>query len=133
MKKSVIIIIALVFVISVALVNFLGVNHKIFDEVISVSEISFSDERIGIDEKTGEKYLVLSPDESGNRIYQIQYVIGPENATDKNVLFAYDSQNGLASIDENGVVTFTRSGTIFVTITPADGSDCSDTLKIKFK
>ena len=132
MKKSVIIIIAIIFVVSIALVNFLGVNPKVFNEVVYVSEISFVDENIKIGEE-GDKYIRLSPDENGERKYQIQYLIGPENASNKEVRFAYDGKNGLASIDENGLVTFTKKGSIIVTITPADGSNCSDTLTINFK
>lgn len=132
MKKSVFIVIAIVFVISVALVNFLGVKPKDFNVVVYVNSISFVDENIKVNEK-GEKSISLSPDENGERKYQIQYLINPENASNKGVRFGYDSSNGLATIDENGLVTFTKKGTIIVTITPADGSNCSDTLTIRFK
>lgn len=132
MKKSVIIVIAIIFVVSIALVNFLGVNPKVFNEVIYVNSISFVDENIKTNEK-GEKYIRLSPDENGERKYQIEYQVGPEDASNKSVRFGYDSSNGLVSIDENGLVSFTRKGTVIVTITPADGSNCSDTLVISFK
>ena len=132
MKKSVIIIIAIIFVVSIALVNFLGVNPKVFNEVVYVSSISFVDENIKTNEN-GEKYIRLSPDENGERKYQIQYQVNPDNASNTEVRFGYDSSNGLVSIDENGLVTFARKGTVIVTITPADGSNCSDTLTINFK
>ena len=135
MKKSVIIIIALVFVISIALVNFLGVKHKVFDEVVYVSEISFADENIKIQyDASGEivgKSIRLSPDENGNRTYQIKYTVGPEDATNKEVRFAISSK--VATVDENGLVTFTKKGDATVTILPADGSDCKDTLTISFR
>ena len=132
MKKSVVIIISLVFVVAVLLVNFLGINHTLPFEKINVTSVSFVDENIKIN-SNGEKYIRLSPDENGERKYQIQYVVTPDNATDKKVLFSYNSKNGLASIDENGLVTFTRKGSIIVTITPNDKSNCSDTLTIDFK
>ena len=131
MKKSVIIIIAIVFVISVALVNFLGVKHKVFDEIIYVSEISFDDENIKIRESDGAKYIRLSPDENGDRKYQIRYIIGPDEATNKGVRYAISSN--CASVDENGLVTFTKKGDAIVTIMPDDDSDCTDTLTISFK
>lgn len=131
MKKSVIIIIALIFVISIALVNFLGVKHKVFDEVINVDSISFDDESIKIHPETGEKYIRLSPDENGERKYQIRYLIGPEDASNKGVRFTIASN--CATVDENGLVTFTEAGDAIITILPADDSDCRDTLLINFK
>ena len=134
MKKSVIIIISVIFVISIALVNFLGVNPKVFNEIIYVSNVSFVDENIktGTDSEGKEyKYIRLSPDENGERTYQINYSIGPDNATNKGVRYAISSKS--ATVDENGLVTFTKKGDAVVTIMPIDGSNCSDTLTISFK
>lgn len=134
MKKSVIIIIAVVFVISIALVNFLGVKPKVFNEVVYVSSISFVDENIKVsvdNEGKIQKSIRLSPDENGDRKYQINYTIGPEDATNKGVRYAISSKS--ATIDENGLVTFTKKGDAIVTIMPDDGSNCSDTLTISFR
>jgi len=132
MRKSVLIIISLVFVIAVALVSFLGVNHKTFHEIVSVSSVSFVGDgiQIGTD---GTKQIVLRPDENGVRQYQIKYSVTPDEATDTTVSFGYDDKNGLVNISEDGLVTFQRAGTVIVTVEPNDGSDCSDTLKIIFR
>jgi len=37
------------------------------------------------------------------------------------------------SIDENGLVTFTASGSVDVTVMATDGTTVSDTIKIIFK
>ena len=42
MKKSVVIIIALIYVASVALVSFLGLQFKVFEEVVPVESIEIT-------------------------------------------------------------------------------------------
>ena len=77
------------------------------------------------------QFIILRTDENGERTYQIKYSIGPENATNKGVRYAISSKS--ATVDENGLVTFTKKGDAVVTIMPIDGSNCSDTLTISFK
>ena len=78
----------------------------------------------------GEPYVVVRPDDEGNRQYQILYRVHPDNATNNEVSFAYDDQNGTVSIDENGVVTFTKKGVVTVQIIAKDGSGASAKLTI---
>ena len=125
MKKSVVILIALIFIASVILVSFFGLQFKTFDEIVYVESIELlEDDRYPFktDEETGEKYVVIRPDDNGVRQYQIKYRVHPDNATDDGVTFAYDTQNTAVTIDENGVVTFARKGVVTVQIIANDGS-----------
>ncbi len=130
MKKSVVILIAIIYIASIALVSFFGLQFKVFEEIVYTESI----EILNTDLKTagdGTKYVVISPDANGERKYQLLYRVHPDNATDAAVNFVYDKQNAaVSSIDENGVVTFSKKGVVTVTIVSKDGSGASATLKI---
>ena len=121
MKKSVVILIALIFIASVVCVSFFGLQFKTFEEIVYVSSIELLDENLKTNDQ-GEKYVVIYPDENGDRKYQIKYRVHPDNATDDGVIFAYDEENTFATVDENGLVTFTKKGAITVQIIAKDGS-----------
>ena len=121
MKKSVVILIALIFVASVVCVSFFGLQFKTFNEIVYVERIELLDENLKTDDQ-GQKYVVIYPDENGERKYQIKYRVHPDNATENGVTFAYDKQNTSVTVDENGVVTFAKKGAITVQIIAKDGS-----------
>ena len=130
MKKSVVVLIALIYILSIALVSFFGLQYKVFEEVIPVERIEILNEGLDYHETWGN-YVVISPDkETGEWRYQIQYRVYPDEATDNKVKFTYDTQNTVASVDENGLVTFTGIGMVKVTLIPLDGSDTSATITI---
>jgi hypothetical protein len=121
MKKSVVILIALIFIASVVSVSFFGLKFKTFDEIVYVESIELLDENLKVDDQ-GVKYVVIRPDENGERKYQIKYRVHPDNATEDGVTFAYDEQNTSVTVDETGVVTFAKKGVVTVQIIAKDGS-----------
>ncbi len=131
MKKSVIIIIALIYIASIALVGFFGLKFKVFEEVVYVNSIELLNDDI-LDAPEGMEnfdcYVVIAPDENGNRKYQIEYRVFPDNASNKGVIFSYDkasAEEAGITVDEFGVVTFTKQGAITITLIPADGGDAA--------
>ena len=83
-----------------------------------------------VDENTGEKVIYHFLDENGNTL-QLLWRVYPDNTTDNKVAFLYDTQKTYVSVDnETGVITFTESGVITITIRATDGSGASDTVKI---
>ncbi len=120
MKKSVIILIALIFIASVVTVSFFGLKFKTFDEIVYVSEIEILNDDVLVNDE-GTPYIIVHP-ENGVRQYQIKWRVYPDNATDDSVSFAYDSQNENVTIDENGIVTFQTRGAVTVQIIANDGS-----------
>ena len=60
---------------------------------------------------------------------QLRWGIQPENATDKAVSFS-SSKESVATVDQNGVVTGVSKGTANITITAADGSKKSTTVRV---
>ena len=121
MKKSVVILIALIFIASVVSVSFFGLQFKTFEEIVYVESIELLDENLKVNEN-GEKYVVIRPDENGERKYQIKYRVHPDNATEDGVTFAYDEQATYVTVDETGVVTFAKKGVVTVQIIAKDGS-----------
>ena len=87
----------------------------------------------------GVKTVRIKPDENGVIQYKLNYVIGPENATDPSVNFVYDRSDPCVTIDEEtGIVTFDKTqmlpggSSITITIEAAKG-DAQDTIKINAK
>ena len=138
MKKSVIILIAVIYVAAIAVVSFFGLKPDSRVEKVYVDSVKITNTE-GIQYKeNGDKYVVIRPDENGELKYKIEYEVGPDNATDKTVSFTYDTSVTYVSVDEEtGVVTFdmnamTRnSGAIIITITSTDGLKVSDSIEIK--
>ncbi|MBE6581487.1 MAG: hypothetical protein E7650_07760 [Ruminococcaceae bacterium] len=133
MKKSVVILIAIIYVASIALVSFFGLQYQNFFEIVYTEQIELLGDNIKTNDK-GEKYVVILPDEQGNYAYQIQYRVHPDNATNSKVDFIYDHEKAdksSISVDENGVVTFSkRGGTLKVKLVAKDGSGASATITL---
>ena len=131
MKKSVIILIALIYVASVALVSFFGLQFKVFEEVIPVEKVEITNQVDDYNETWGDYVVITQPNEKGEVRYQINYRVYPENATNSKVSFSYQATpEGCATIDEFGVVSFNSPGMIKVFVITTDGGDAQDTLTV---
>lgn len=130
MKKSVVILIAIIYVSAIALVSFFGLQYKVFEAEVPVESITILNDGLKYNAEWGN-YVVIRPDANGDLRYQIQYRVGPDNATNQKVGFSYDTQNTNVSIDEHGLVTFQQGGDMVkVQLIPMDGSDVSATITI---
>ena len=129
MKKSVVILIALVYVASIALVSFFGLQFKVFNEEIYVDGITVQNEGKKNNETFGD-YVVVSL--SKGNTYVIDTRVSPDNATNKKINFvAEPSVEGCAEVNEDGVVTLHTAGTfVKVMMSPADGSDVQASITI---
>ncbi len=131
MKKSVIILIALIYIASVALVSFFGLQFKVFEEIIPVERVEITNEVDDHNDTWGDYVVITQPDENGEVRFQINYHVYPENATNTTVKFSYQaSPEGCATIDEFGVVSFSSVGMIKVFAITTDGGDAQDTITI---
>ena len=124
MKKSVVILIAIIYVAAIAVVSFFGLQFKVFNQVVPVSEIVIDNKDLKTEGST-TPYAIVKLNENGTAQYQIKCTVFPVEATDTGVKYAYDTQSTIASIDEKGLVTFTGAGYLEITIVPNDGSDVS--------
>ena len=135
MKKSTIILIALIYVCSIVLVSFFGLNYKEFNKIVYATSIEVINKPDNyMTDELGEEikvYVVRKDADTGLRQFQIEWRIEPaESVTNKKVRFIYD-ENPNYTIDENGLVTFNK-GKVSVTIKviPDDNSDCYDKIVI---
>ena len=127
MKKSVIILIAIIYVASIALVSFFGLKFKVFEEVVPVESVKILDENLKPGNENFDYYTVRELDENGKGRYQIQYRVYPDNATNQEVDFILTPMNSgdssvPATIDENGVVQFDRQGAVIVSVIARDAT-----------
>lgn len=136
MKKSSIILIALIYVCAIVLVSFFGLRYKEFNKVVyasSVEVINTPDNHL-LDETTGEQikvYIVKKNPDTGLRQFQIEWRIEPaESITNKNVRFIYNNDPRY-EISDTGLVTFATGGvSVTITVVPDDNSDCYDKIMI---
>ncbi len=106
MKKSVVILIALIYAASIALVGFLGLKAKSYNEVVYVESIEILSD-YEVDHKTGSKYIIFRPQENGDKTIQIECRAVPDNASDRKIIYSLAKDCTTATIDENGLLTFT--------------------------
>ena len=130
MKKSVVILIAVIYVAAVALVSFFGIQSELLEETIYVSNIEIVNKDITT-KADGSKSVRLYLDENGQGEYQLDWRVTPTDATNTGVTFNYDKSKTFVSVDENGLVKFIRPGVITVTLTPADGTVLPTPVQLK--
>ncbi len=108
MKKTVIVLIGIIYAASIMLVTFYGskTEENTLD-IVPVTDIGITGENVGTLED-GTKYVTLSKPLTPNSLltYQIEYVLSPENATSKTVFFEIDQDfASTATVNEDGLVT----------------------------
>lgn len=134
MKKSVIILIAIIYVASIAIVSFFGLNFKSYNEKIYVNEVKIVNEGVSLDE-TGKKYVVIRPNSYGELVYKLECVITPDDASAKELDFQYDKEIDYVSVGDDGTVRFDRAkmgprGAVDITVVSTDGTGVSDSITI---
>ena len=128
MKKSVVIIIVLIYLASIALVSFFGLQFKVFEEVVPVEYIEITNEGQKYSDQFGD-YIVIKPDANGEYRFQIEYRVHPDEASNAEVDFACE-QVDYATVSDLGLVTFTGKGPLKVRVIAKDGSNAEDTILI---
>lgn len=127
MKKSVIILIGVIYIMAIATVSFFGLKIGEFDATEYVTNVVFTNKDIE-ELKNGDKIIRVRYQE--NITYQLEWEVTPDNATHKEVNFIYDTSSTVGSVDENGLVTINSQGVLKVTISSTDGSAKKDSLKL---
>lgn len=131
MKKSVIVLIGVIYVLAIAVVSFFGLQIETFNETIYVSSIEIINEDIKIADD-GTKYVIIDyvDDPANPTSYQLEWRVYPDDATRKIVEFNYDETRTFVEVNEFGTVIFNRKGSITVYITSTDGNEKSDSITV---
>ena len=130
MKKSVIILIAIIYVSAIAVVSFFGLQFKVFDPVVDVERIEILNEGLKAGgASTGDYYVVIFPEADGTYRFKIDTRVYPDDATNQTVKYEFDD-NPLVTVDETGLVTFSKKSVVTVRIIATDGSNIETSLTI---
>lgn len=141
MRKSVLFLIGIVFVISIVVVTFFGMKISFDQFKIYINEIEITNYDREI---RGNKYKTVYYNQTeGYTTLFIEYKIGPENASDPDAISftltnnTYEDENGetqyYAEISSSGELVFYKPKAVTVTITATDGSGKSDTMVVTCK
>ncbi len=138
MKKSVLFLILVIYLISIVVVTFFGMKARMdqFQIYMNRIEITSFDQKVGND-----KYLIVKYDETeGYTSVFIEYEYGPTEATfPEKIKFTlsnntYVDEDGntqyYATISQMGELTFFKKKAVKVTLTTTDGSKLSDTVTV---
>ena len=131
MKKSVIILIGVIYIMAVVVVSFFGLKIETFNETRYVESIVITNEDVKY-AADGSKYVVINylSGEDELTTYQLEWHVYPDDATRKTVDFLYDKTKTMATVNEFGTVIFNKKGSITVYITSTDGSSKIDSITI---
>ena len=136
MKKSTLIIILIIYVASIAIINFFGMSVKLYDEVINVTAvecINKTDKNTEVIDNGERKILKVKFTEPANAtdltgtMLQLQWRVLPDNATVKDVRFVYNTQNTRVEFYEDekgrktGLMLFSGPTMLDVRIMSTDG------------
>lgn len=91
MKKAVIILIGIIYILAIVVVSFFGLKIETFNETIYVDKVEFTNEGIKV-AADGSKYIVIDYlyEEDELTTYQLEWHVYPDDASRKNVEFLYD-------------------------------------------
>lgn len=128
MKKSIILLIFVIYVASIVIIGFFGVKLASYDPVIYVKQIEIlnDDLRTNAD---GDKYILHQFVEGELNVVTLFTKVWPENATKRNVTYSYSS-NDKVEIDKIGNVIFSAPTTVTVYIRSQDGANITEKITI---
>ena len=145
MRKSVILLIAILYVVSIVVVTFFGMKISMDQFKVYMSSISLKHEDMQILDD-GSKYLYVKYDQelidtqSYIEVF-VDYDVGPENASNpEKVQFSltnatYTDEEGnetvYAEVKANGTVIFYQKRTVYLYIKTTDGSNLEDKMMIR--
>jgi hypothetical protein len=132
MKKIVPIIVAVIYVLSIVVVGFLGLKSYTNIEIIYCDGVTILDkdaEHPIITASDGSKnvMLIFADDVSHPTTFRIVYEVTPLNATDNRIRFVYDEESA-NKVSEDGIVEFYQPGGFRVQIVTQDGTNLKDTI-----
>lgn len=127
MKKKAIIISLLLALIFLTLSS---CREDYVPEVVKVQSINITGDNIKINPETNAKYAIVRKNSDGKWVYQLEYTVAPDNATNAKVDFVY-GKDAAITVSDSGFVTFSEPDcAIIIKIMATDGSGTSDTITL---
>lgn len=132
MKKSVILLIGVIYILAIVVVSFFGLKVETFNDTVYVEAVTITNEDIkpGFEDKTVVIYF-NNDDPENPTSYQINWRVTPDDASRKIVKFIIEEKKqSIATVNEFGTVIFKKKGTVIVYVTATDGSAKKDSITI---
>lgn len=136
MKKSVIIVIGIIYIASIVFIGFFGMKITAFDEIYYVKKVECTNFEITKVASDGAKVIqfIFDPAKSQEEnVFQLQWKVLPEDASNRNVEFVYDKESKVGSVDMFGRVFIEGKGSITIDIVSTDGSNIKEKVRIVSK
>lgn len=130
MKKSVIVLIFLIYLASIVFINIFGMKILSYDEQIYTQSIECINSDMTLHSSGEYKWVMLNY--TDGLTYTIEHRVYPENATNRKATYIYDTSSPYFSIDKNGICTFkniTSSDVFTVTLKTSDGTNKTTIIK----
>lgn len=135
MRKSVVLALIAVYVVSVCVVGYFGLNVRIlnptvYTEKIVISGVLVNDTFIKADEDADGKYIYLTYAEKMS--VKLRYIVYPDNATNKEIIYSYE-KSPYWMVSTDGIIVFnenSQGAALTLKIMPKDGSNVSDKITI---
>ena len=140
MKKSVVLIISLIYIIAVVVVSLIGVKIKGVDEKIYVDHITISDPDNGarmteLDPSLVDEDYYFTTTYQEGLVVRVKAQVYPENSSWPNVTYFYDTENTIFSIEQGesniANIYFLKRGTAIFTVESTDGNKIQTTVRIR--
>lgn len=140
MKKSSIILISIVYIASIVFISVFGLRSVVYNEVIPVQKVECINETAnGVtvgQTSTGIKTIIVNFGQSSNKTLTLEWRVLPDNASNKNVQFVYDSNSAFEFLKDEqgkeiGQIVFKKSVITTVKIMAEDGSKVFTEIRIR--
>ena len=126
-KKFIPIIIGALVVVAIVVIAIVGTNPDLTNKEIYVQNIIITTEKYDSFEENGtlvSRFMMTNDNTSlvdGKKTFKLDYTITPSNATYKTVNFI-SSNTSIATVDQNGLVTFLKEDSVLITLEAKDSS-----------
>ena len=123
MKKSIIILISAIYIMSILFIGFFGMrmtsyNETVYPTSIEIESVEGAEYRV---QSNGMQVIIYTFKENvpaQQNVFSIIYHVYPDTATDRTISYSYDQNNApISEIDERNNVWVTRRGGVTITIT----------------
>ena len=107
MKKSVVILIGLIYVASIVLVSYLGLTAKSYNDIVYPESLVIENDHQTI---KGEKHIDVKANADGTGTLQFICKILPEDAQNKTIIYTVDNNvKSFVTITEDGLLTANKT------------------------
>lgn len=143
MKKSVILTIAVIYILAIVIVGFLGIKMKVYNEKVYVKDIIVltdgyqeytDDTNVGKDKiEKGINGYIKNTFKEGLKV-EIKCQVIPDNATEKKLDYTYlkKDESYIITIQDDGtaVIEFKKPGVLLLTVNSTDNAGAKKTIEI---